>query len=556
MKIVTVKQMRRIEEEVIDKIGLPDTILMENAGRGVAEIIDTRFGRSGFIEKVIKTAFITPRRQALILIGGGNNGGDGLVVGRHLVRLGWSVELIIVADPEKFPPAARQNWLIAKKLGLPYQIVKSKKQIYRAIKSARNFPVIIDALLGIGFQGQTRGLVKDVIDAVNKIPTAQAKIIAVDLPSGLNADTGKPGGSCIKAFLTVTLGLPKVGLLKRSASPYVGRLAVADIGLLLAGLSAKTSVKSPLVPKTGEKAVFISEDMISSLIPPRPVTAHKGSSGKLFVLAGSVGMSGAAILAARAALRTGAGLVYLGVPKTIASAINAALPEAIVVPLAATDRGTVSLAALPKILSWFDKVEAAAVGPGLSTEPQTQELVRRILLEWARQKNRIPLVFDADGLNALAEEKGFLMKILAKKNITWPLVLTPHPGEMGRLIGKGIEQVEARRWETAGRAAHDWRCYVVLKGAGTVVADPADGLYVNSSGNPALATGGTGDVLTGLIGSLLAQRLPPLAAALAGVFVHGRAADKFSARRGERGLLASDLIDNIPLTLAQLSFGR
>lgn len=539
MKLVTVKQMRRLEEEAIKKIGLPDTILMENAGRGVAEIIARRFGASPFKGQ---------DRRALILVGGGNNGGDGLVVGRHLYRLGWEVELLIAADPERFPPAARQNWLAAKKLGLSYRLIKNKTQINDYFQRSRKPLIIVDALLGIGFRGRTQGLVKDVIEAVNGLPAGLAKVISVDLPSGLEADTGKPSGSCIKAFLTVTLGLPKAGLLKRIASPYVGRLEVADIGLPLERLkkAARKSVRSQKIQaKAGVE--YLTAEMIAPLVPPRPVTAHKGSSGKIFILAGSAGMAGAAILAARAALRTGAGLVYLGLPKTIAASVNAALPEAIVVPLPPTDRGSASLAALPKILEWAGKVDALAIGPGLSTDPQTQELVRQIFLAWLKNKNRVPLVIDADGLNALAAEKDLLSK--ATMTGAKPLILTPHPGEMGRLLGMTAGRIEADRWNVAKKAAKKWACQVILKGAGTVIAAPSGKLFINSTGNPALATGGTGDVLTGIIVSLLGQGLDPLAACQAGVYLHGLCADLFAVRKGERGLLASDLIEIIPEVL-------
>jgi hydroxyethylthiazole kinase-like uncharacterized protein yjeF len=473
MKTVTTAQMRALDERTI-AAGTPAETLMERAGEAVARA----------------TARLLVRyqgRAVLIFAGKGNNGGDALVAARHLKQAGFDPTLVSLA--ENAPPR------------------DELEKIARKISPA----VVVDGLLGTGLSGDVRSPYTETIDFINDLGRP---VVAIDVPSGLDGDTGQPHGNCVRATVTVTMGLPKIGLLQPDATDFVGKIEVADIGIPEKFIEEIAS----------DVELLVASDM-RGLFGPRKRSAHKGDFGHLLVIAGHEGYTGAAILCATAAMRAGAGLVTLGVPRNIYHVIAAmSPPELMPRPY---DSAKDILAALPR----FD---ALAIGPGISQRPDMQELARSVISE-----AEVPMVVDADALNAVAKHPHILKKLKA------PTVVTPHPGEMSRLTGMKADEIQARRWEIARNFAQEFPAVCVLKGAGTVIAQRDGPIFVNSTGNPGLAKGGTGDVLTGIIGSLLAQNYSLFDAARAGVFVHGLAADLAVEKVSERALLASDVLEHI-----------
>ncbi len=461
---------------------MPGKVLMDRAGLAVAR----------------KAAALS--RRVLLLAGKGNNGGDAIVAARHLAAMGCEPTLALFcrrAELSGDPLAYFQELGNVSVLELP-----SLDQL--ASVSAE---VIVDGLLGTGLTGDVREPAASVIRWVNE---QSVPAVAIDLPSGLDSDTGEVHGVCVRAEVTVTMGLPKIGLLRPSATDWVGVIEVADIGF---------------PPEFGEKipseVELLTAADVKALLPRRRRSTHKGDYGHLLVIAGSEGYTGAPVLCAHAAARSGAGLVTLAVPRSVYPIVAASCPTE-VMPRPMDELGSLS------------DYDALALGPGLGQAPETQRLV----LNWISSCRR-PLVVDADGLNALARNVSLL------NTVAVPLVLTPHPGEMSRLCGKTVRDVQAQRWEVARQFAREHGVVLVLKGAGTVVTDKSGGLWVNSTGNPGMAKGGMGDALTGIIGALLVQDLSALDAARVGVFVHGRAGDFARERCGERSMLVSDLILNI-----------
>ena len=359
-----------------------------------------------------------------------------------------------------------------------------------------------------------------VIERINELKAAR---VAVDLPSGLNADTGAVEGPCVKADYTVTMCLPKRGLLLYPGAEYCGEVIVADIGF-----------PKKAIEEQGVQVELITEELARSLLPPRPGSAHKGSFGHVLVVAGSVGLTGAAALASLSALRAGAGMVTLALPESLNDLMEVKLTEVMTLPLPETPARTISIKAIDRIKEFLEKATVLAIGPGLSREPETMEFVRRLCGEIEK-----PTVVDADGLNALAAERESL------KSLGPNFVLTPHPGEMSRLTGMSVAEIESDRIETARGFASEHGVTLVLKGAPTIVASPDGKAFINSTGNPGLATAGSGDVLTGLIAGLMAQGMKPTDAAVAAVYFHGLAADRLieEGKTSQRGLISGDLIE-------------
>jgi NAD(P)H-hydrate epimerase len=355
-------------------------------------------------------------------------------------------------------------------------------------------------------------------------------IVAVDIPSGLEADTGKANGPCIRATHTVTFALPKLGLILEPGADYAGELHVADI-----------SIPTVLIEKEAPQRYLITADMVKEWLPPRPSAAHKGDFGRVMVVAGSRGMTGAACLVGEAALRAGAGLVTVAVPESLHDIMESKLTEVMTVPLPDTGKGSLSRDARQKILSLLENANVLAIGPGLSTVPEVVTMLRELL-----PSVRIPCVIDADGLNALAGEVDVLRKIQA------PVVITPHPGEMARLMGVTIREIQEDRLSVAGKAATTWNEVSLLKGARTVVAAPNGAIYINPTGNPGMATGGSGDVLTGVVAALIAQGLGPAQAASAGAYIHGLAGDIGAGIKGMIGLTAGDILLNLPAAIMNI----
>jgi len=498
MKAVTTAQIRQLDQRAI-AAGVAGAKLMERAGvaaaRTCAKLIHSRLARS-----------------VLLFAGKGNNGGDAIVAARHLANMECQPTLILFCRREELlgDPLHHFNQLVSGVRVFEMPSAKQMQEIATEIQPV----VVVDGLLGTGLTGTVR---EPYISAINFINGLHRPVVAIDIPSGIDSDTGKVRGICVCADVTVTMGLPKIGLLQQSAADYVGRIEVADIGFL-----------QQFVDKIRTNVELISAGDIASALPARQRSAHKGDFGHLLIVAGSEGYTGAPVLCAHAATRSGVGLVTLAVPRAIYPIIAASCP--------------------PEIMPQpFDGVpdttgfDAVAVGPGLGQRAETQEMVRELV-----RRIPAPLVLDADALNALARDLSALKKARA------PIIVTPHPGEMGRLIGKTAKAVQAHRWEIAKRFAQKHDVVTVLKGTGTVVTDKSGKLWINSTGNPGMARGGMGDVLTGMIGAFLAQGLSPLDAARAGVFLHGSAGDIACECYGERALLAGDLISSLGAAFAAL----
>ena len=438
MKTVTTAQMRQLDARTI-AAGTPGAVLMERAGRAVAE----QAGK--FLRQ-------HNAREVLLLAGKGNNGGDAIVAAKFLADAGFAPTLVTHDQLAGKLPAT---------------------------------PLIVDGLLGTGLTGEVREPYRSAIEFINN---SRSFVIAIDVPSGLGT------GICVRADVTVTFGLPKIDLLKPAAADFVGRLEVADIGLLAADV-------------TSDVELITRADIV---VPERKRSAHKGAFGHLLIIAGAEGYTGAPVLCAHAAARSGVGVITLAVPREIYGIVAGNCPpEVMPVPL---DK-------LPAL----ETFNALAIGPGLGRAPVTEKFVRDLLA-----RTTMPAVVDADALSTVAWRPG--------------LVLTPHPGEMARLTGKTTQEVQANRWEMARQFAREKNVTLALKGAGTVVTDATGKLWINMTGNPGMAKGGMGDALTGIIGALLAQGLPALEAAKAGVFLHGRAGDLAAQRVGEPAMLATDLI--------------
>ncbi|MCL6621998.1 MAG: NAD(P)H-hydrate dehydratase [Syntrophobacterales bacterium] len=516
MKLVTAADMRELDRRTIEEVGVPSLVLMENAGR------------STYL--VLRREFPDLRGPVAVLAGRGNNGGDGCVVARYAANAGLPVWVLLVARREQVSGDARVNLEILDRLGVEVVEVPEAEVFREHLPRLREAGLIVDALLGTGLNAPVRGLLAEVIEAAGRLPVP---VLAVDIPSGLCADTGQVLGVALRAEVTVTYGLPKLGQILPPGRELCGRLFRVDI-------SIPPHLLRPLPTELAE-----AQEM-AGLVPARPFAAHKGTFGHAVVLAGSVGKTGAAALAGEAALRAGAGLVTVAVPESLNDILEVKLTEVMSLPLPEVPEvRALSRRALPPLWEFLRDKTALALGPGLGTHPETRELVQELV-----RTLPLPLVIDADGVNCLAGAGECLLQAPASR------ILTPHPGELARFLGAATADLQARRLEVARETARNYQCLVVLKGAQTVVAAPDGRLSINPTGNPGLASGGTGDVLTGLIGGLLAQRLAPWDAARLGVYLHGLAADYLAADLGPRGFAAGDLLRVLPRALADLAAGR
>ena len=496
------------------RAGLPGAALMETAGIAVAEEVLARW----------------PAGRVVVFAGGGNNGGDGLVVARLLRGAGRSVEIALFFDPPSSSSDAALQWRRIEPLGLPTARIGSAEEGRAAALRARDAACVVDALLGTGLTGEVREPTRSAIEALDE---TGVPIVAVDAPSGLDGATGRIRGAAAHAAVTVTLGFPKPGLFLNDGPERVGRLVLAPLGYPTDALDAAGDEPLEWIPLATAR----------SALPPRRHDAHKGTAGRLLVVAGSAEYRGAAVLAAKAALRSGVGLCVVAAPEAAAALVLEASPEAIAIALPASRAGGLGPHVAELVARAARQADAIAVGPGLGTGAGVREVVRAAL------SAPVPAVVDADALNALAGDPSPVAR-------SAPVVLTPHPGELGRWLGRPASEVDGARVEAAREAAARWGAHVVLKGSPTVVADPDGGAALNLTGNPGLATGGSGDVLTGLLGSLLAQGVPAPLACRAAVCLHGLAADWASRDLGERGMTPSDLFRYLPLSIREIESGR
>jgi NAD(P)H-hydrate epimerase len=516
MKLVTAEEMRELDRRAMEEVGIPSLVLMENAGRTTYQIL--------------RREFPDLAGPVAVLAGRGNNGGDGCVVARYLAQAGMPVAVFLMAARDQVQGDARVNLEIAARLGVEIVEVREERDLNPLAHRLARSALIVDALLGTGLNSEVRGLMRLVIEEVNRL---RPPVLAVDIPSGLCGDTGRPLGAAVQAQVTVTYGWPKIGQILPPGRDCAGRLWQVDISI------------PPELAR--ELPVELAEaGQMRALFPPRPFASNKGTFGHLVVLAGSEGKTGAATMTGEGALRAGAGLVTLGIPASLNDILEVKVTEAMTLPLPeAADVRALGRGALGPIQNFLKNMTAAALGPGLGTHPETQELVRHLARDLA-----LPLVLDADGVNALAGAPELLT------DAAGPRLITPHPGEMARFMGLTVPEVQAHRLGIAKEAAARTQAVVVLKGAQTVVADPRGRVSINSTGNPALASGGTGDVLTGLIGGYLAQKLSPWDAARLGVYLHGLAADYLAAHYGLRGLIAGDLLEVFPEVVNQFIQGH
>lgn len=514
MKVATASQMQNLDRRAIQEFGIPGVVLMENAGRATVEAMGRHFPDLG-------------ARKVIVFAGPGNNGGDGFVIGRHLLNRGVEVTALLLSAREKVSGDARTNLELYEKLR-PLHEVHDFETLARYEEEISRAGLLVDAILGTGLKSEVTGFYREVISLLNRRPTP---VVAVDIPSGLDATTGKVLGVAVEAELTVTFGLPKLGLVLTPGSDLTGTLEVADI-----------SIPRFLVEEEQIKVELLEAQELFSLLKPRRSDSHKGHYGHVLVIAGSVGKTGAAVMTSESALRIGAGLVTAAIPASLNPIMEVKLTEVMTEPLPETDAQSLSSSAWTRIQQLMEGKKVIALGPGISTHPETVALARQIVAG-----STVPLVIDADGVNALAEEPHLL------KEARVPVVLTPHPGEMARMVKCSIAEVQANRLETAQEFARRHQVVVVLKGARTIIADPEGHTFINPTGNPGLASGGTGDVLTGMIAGLASQGHSLMDASRLGVYLHGLIADRVAVTTGEMGLSAMDLVAGIARTLNEAS---
>ncbi len=518
LPLVTASESRQLDQ-LAEQSGVPSIVLMENAALRLAEVVQQHFE-------------LDPPKRIVVVCGKGNNGGDGLALARHLHNIGFAVQAFLLADPNELKGDAAVNFRAATHLGVPVQPLPSAEHLHHLVEPLRHADLVVDALLGTGIAGEVRGIYADAISLLNE---HAPRILAVDVPSGINSDTGEVCGIAVRADATVTLGAIKLGLMLFPAADYVGDLFVGSLGIpetLFASLNIRRFVTT--------------HALVAQALPPRHPNSHKGNYGRVLIVGGALGMTGAALLAGKAALRSGAGLVQVALPKSLNLAAEAAALEVMSFPLPETEAGTIAPDALHALAPRLDWADVIAIGCGISRHEGTQTFVRQLVAQVDK-----PTVIDADGLMALVGHTDLLRK---RQALT---VLTPHPGEMAALLKTTTEAVQRDRVGIALHAAETFNAIVVLKGARTIVSAPDGALFVNLTGNAGMATGGTGDVLTGMVASLLAQTLcrslavTPTEAVAAAVFLHGLAGDIASWEKGETALVAGDLLEHLPRAILE-----
>ncbi len=504
--VVTAHEMASIDGRASREYGIPSTCLMETAGARCAQRIWEKYGKAGL--------------RVLVACGKGNNGGDGLVIARHLRNFGADVGVATLfplreaaGDPAVFLKSLQKTQTPL------LEVDEANAAPFEAM--AKNADLVVDAILGTGFRPPARSLPAQ---AIRILSACGAPIVAVDVPSGLDATTGGAEPPHIDADLTLALGALKRGHLLMPAAAHVGERMLLDIGIPRQCLDAE-NVSLHLTEASD----------VAERLPRRPPDAHKGDAGHLFLIAGAPGMSGAGVMAAMAALRAGAGRVTLGVPESVHALVEGRYPEVMTLSLPATESGAADVAAFDLILERSEDMSALVVGPGLMTGPRTVELVHRLI-----QHIDSPTVLDADGLNALSQDLTILDSRVAQ------LALTPHPGEMARLLGIPVGEVQEDRVGHASRFAARHNLDIALKGWGTILATPEGESWYNPTGNSDMATAGSGDVLAGVVGALLAQGLSGKWALICGAYLHGLSGELASAKMGGLGIAATDILEALP----------
>ena len=517
MYLVTAEEMQSMDRETIKSFGIPGQVLMENAGRGAARMLIEKFPD-------------LQRKKVGIAAGPGNNGGDGFVIARYLKNYDIQVTVFLLSEKKKVRGDAEANLKLLFPLEIPVIEISDMKSLERQMISIIQQDVWVDAIFGTGLKKEVKGYFFEVITVINK---SGKPVFAVDIPSGLDSDTGQPHGVSIKADATATFAFAKIGHILFPGADYTGELGIIDIGIPVHILEKKAPGQCLLTPAS-----------VRDEYQPRTSDAHKGITGHLLVIAGSPGKTGAAAMTAVSAMRVGAGLVTLGVPAGLHSVLESQVLEVMTVPLIETVDGVLDMLSDKMIFSLLKDKKCLAIGPGMGTDFSTRELFVKILT-----KTEIPLVIDADGINMLAENTEIL------KQVDVPVILTPHPGEMARLSGSTVKKIQGDRVSVSRIFAKEFNVHLVLKGASTVIAHPDGRVFICPTGNKGMASGGMGDALTGIIAGLLAQGYSPESSTHLGVWLHGAAADALAHSKGVVGFLASEVISEIPSQISILEKG-
>lgn len=513
MKVVYNDDMRQLDKLAIEEFNIPSIVLMENASRVV-------------LEEILKID--SPFNRVIVFAGTGNNGGDGLALARHLKNLQYAIEVYILGKEERISEDALLNYNILKQLNVELKYIQSLEDLEKIKNKINKTDLIVDALFGTGLMSQVRDLPKRLITMIN---TLDNYVVSIDIPSGIDGNLGKVNGVAIRANKTVALSLPKFGNIMYPGSDYNGDLVVRRIG-----------IPNILIDRFNFKNEIITETLAKNLIPKRKRDSHKGTYGKANVIAGSAGLTGAAILTCKAALRTGVGLLKLYIPESLNYIITTSIPEVVTIPLSELRKGLIGINNFNQIIEESSSSDVIAVGPGCGNTTELLEMIKRIIRETDK-----PTVIDADGLNALSRNIDVL------KDKTSTVVLTPHPGEMSRMTGLSIEEINENPVKQAKRFAKEYEVILVLKGSRTVIATPEGKVYINVNGNPGMATAGSGDVLTGMITSFIAQGISCEKSAILGVYLHGYTGDMVANNIGEYGLIAGDIVEGLSKALKILS---
>ena len=506
MKIALVKEMQQMDKLAVERYGIPEILLMENAGlaacRAMAEALEG-----------------LPGKTICVLAGSGNNGGDAFAAIRHMANQGARIKAFLVGSAAHLKPSAAMNRDICLKMGVEVQALEAERDWDKVQLVLRFADGVLDGILGTGFNGPLRESVERLIGLVN---ASGRPVVAIDVPSGVNADTGAVASDAVRAAVTVALGLPKPGLLLCPGASYVGRLVVDGIGMPAALLADK-----------GIQQDYLDRELAAALLPARARDVHKGSVGRVLVVAGSRGMTGAAVLASRAVLRAGAGIATLSVAESLHDILEVKLTEVMTRPMPETEPGVLGLAALDELTLLSMEYDVLLLGPGIGRAEETGKLVRQLAAAAECQ-----LVLDADALYAY---RGHTEEL---KSLHQPPVLTPHLGELAGLLAIPVAELRADLLARCRRAARDWNAVLAVKSECTAVVYPDGRAYFTSTGNPGMATAGAGDVLAGTIAGLWKQALPGTAP-LAGVYLHGLAGDLAAAYKAE-GLIAGDILEHLP----------
>ena len=515
MRILNAAQMREADRCAIEDIGIPSLVLMENAGRQVVAAIEAAY-ESRLDGRIA------------VLCGRGNNGGDGFVVARTLIQRGIDTSVFVIGAVADVRSDARTNLDILGRLGVTVVEVGDEQTWELHFSEISQCTLIVDGIFGTGLTSALGGMMETVVADVN---ASDIPVVSIDLPSGLSADTPRLIGDCVDASMTVTLAAPKLPLVLPPGESHAGNVVIADIGVpmdVLDGLE-------------GPRIELLTPEQLRDLVPPRALDAHKGEFGRVTVIAGSRGKTGAAHLAAMGALKSGAGLVTVATPASCLPVIASLSPDIMTEPLPESSEATVTLAGIDSVLEL--RHDVIACGPGLGRGPAVTEFVRALI-----DRSTVPLVLDADAITMLADDPAALAG--SEERV---VIITPHPGEMAQLIGSSIDQVQASRIEVAGEFATTHRVYVVLKGHRTIIATPEGHVFINPTGNAGMATGGTGDVLTGMIAAWLAQLLDAEVACRLAVFLHGAAGDLGEEDEGQVAMTATDVLAHLGHALNQLT---